>query len=424
MMAMAEPMPPQGVPLSEEDHAILELECPTVAGHTMKVVVIGEGAPSVDRVRERVAERIDATPQLTWRLGGSDGAPVWVPDPRFDPAAHVIEVAGEIDRAELPRAAAEVFERRLSRERPLWRIDAFGLRDGGRALIWRLHHALADGTAAMRFARGLLWDASGGSGRDRPTPPHAPHAHPDQQRRRGHLAAFLRREFAESVHRPPFDAEIGTRRAIEAVAVPLAPLHDAAKARGATLNDAVLSLVAGALGRWLEHHHGALGSVRLRVPVSLHHEGDHAGNRDSFFTLAAPLGEPDPLLRLEQIHAATAERKQEHDAETLEQLIERLGGISSRLAGFARRLEASPRSFALSVSNVPGPREPVSVLGAAVDQMFSVAEIGERHALRVSVISLADQLCFGFCADPAVVEDLSEMAQGIEAEAEALIASA
>jgi diacylglycerol O-acyltransferase / wax synthase len=411
------------VPLSKEDRAILDLEGPTVAGHTMKVVVIGPGAPSVEQLRGRVAERIGRTPQLTWRLGGSSERPVWVADTGFDPAAHVVEgPGGGLSREDVPRAAAEVFERRLDRGKPLWRIDAFALRDGGRALVWRLHHALADGTAAMRFARGLLWDGS-----EAPAKPaergRPPHEHPDEVRRRAHLAAFLRREFAESVHRPPFDAEVGTRRVIEAVAIPLDALHDAAKAHGATLNDAVLSLVAGSLGRWLAHHHGSIGSVRLRVPVSLHHEGDDAANRDSFFTISAPLGEADPVWRLEGIREATAERKHEHDAETLEQLIDRLGRLSPRLAGFAKRLEASPRSFALSVSNVPGPREPVSVLGAAVDEMFSVAEIGERHALRVSVISMADQLCFGFCADPAVVEDLGEMARGIEAEAEALIAA-
>jgi diacylglycerol O-acyltransferase / wax synthase len=414
-------------PLSEEDRAILELEGETIVGHTAKLMILDPGAPSLETLQQLVAQRAAATPQLHWRLGGSPERPVWVEAEAFEPAEHVVAGSEQpLARAELPGAVARIFEQRLDRSRPLWRIDALDLLGGGRALVWRLHHALADGTAAMRFARRLLWDTveqagqrvahgSGGRGDD--------HAPGDDERRRAHLMALLRREFAESIHRPPFDAEVGRRRAVQLVSVPIDPLHDAARSRGATLNDAVLSLVAGALGRWIEHHHGKLGDVRLRVPVSLHHEGDDAGNRDSFFTIAAPLGEPDALRRLAAIHAATDERKHEHDAETLESLIDGLARISPHLARFAGRLEASPRSFALSVSNVPGPRDPVSVLGSRVEEMFSLAEIGERHALRIAVVSLGGRLGFGFCADPSVVAGLDEMACGIEAEAAALIAA-
>ncbi|HYI38401.1 MAG TPA: WS/DGAT domain-containing protein, partial [Thermoleophilaceae bacterium] len=73
-----------------------------------------------------------------------------------------------------------------------------------------------------------------------------------------------------------------------------------------------------------------------------------------------------------------------------------------------------PRHFAVNVSNVPGPRTPVSVLGAPVESLHSIAEIGERHALRISAVSMADTLCFGFCADPAIVDDLQAMADGVE----------
>ena len=68
------------------------------------------------------------------------------------------------------------------------------------------------------------------------------------------------------------------------------------------------------------------------------------------------------------------------------------------------RVEAGPRQFALSVSNVRGPAQPVSVLGAPVEHLHFVAEIGERHALRVSVNSFADELSFGLCADPTIVD--------------------
>ena len=180
------------------------------------------------------------------------------------------------------------------------------------------------------------------------------------------------------------------------------PLHDAAKQLdGATVNDAVLAIVAGAVGRWVRERHGDLGTIRLRVPVSLHHEGDDVANHDSFFSVALPLNEPDPVARLRATHAETTERKLDHDAQYHEHLLRELSGLPP-LEHLVSRMERNPRRFALSVSNVPGPREPVSVLGAPVAHLHSIAEIGERHALRVSATSLAGLLCFGLCCRPAI----------------------
>jgi len=421
----------ESVPLQPADRAILDVECETIAGHTCKVIRLGAGAPGVEEIRARVAERIGSAPMLATRLGGDEGTLWWEPWPGFDVERRVraIDVAPLTDD-DLPAAVASLFEQRLDRTQPLWRMDVAPTADGGAVLVWRIHHALADGTAAMRFARELLWDADS-SEQDRKIPASGEKSgparveHPDEARRRRHLTAFLEREFGESIRRSPFDGRIGTRRSVAFASTAMQPLHDAAKdLAGATLNDAVLSIVAGALRRWIEHHHGPLGGVRVRVPVSLHHEGDDAANRDSFFSLHLPLNQADPVERLRAVHRATASRKGQHDAERLEELSERLAGISPRMAGLAKRVEASPRNFALSVSNVPGPREPVRVLGAPVVSLHSLAEIGARHALRVAVVSVAGNLDFGLCADPAIVEDLGAMAAGIEVEAEALVRAA
>ncbi|MBA3260966.1 MAG: DUF1298 domain-containing protein [Thermoleophilaceae bacterium] len=186
----------------------------------------------------------------------------------------------------------------------------------------------------------------------------------------------------------------------------------------------MLTVVAGGLRAWIRDHHGHLGSVRVKIPVSLHHAGDDDGNRDSFFTLALPLGDPDAATRLAAVRAATAARKSDHDAETLDVLMRDLARVSPQLEHLCRRLEASPRTFALNVSNVPGPSRPVAVLGAPVEAVYSIAEIGEHHALRIAVVSLAGQLHFGFCCDPAIVGGIDVLAQGVEAEAAALLAAA
>jgi hypothetical protein len=156
--------------------------------------------------------------------------------------------------------------------------------------------------------------------------------------------------------------------------------------------------------------------------VSLHHEGDDASNRDSFFAVALPLNEPDPIARLAAVREATAVRKADHDAEEMDAVLRDLARVSPQLERFCSRVSRSPRRFAVNVSNVPGPREEVSVLGCPVEALHAIAEIGERHALRVAVVSLADTLYFGFCADPGIVDDLDAMVVGVEEDAAALIA--
>jgi diacylglycerol O-acyltransferase len=247
----------------------------------------------------------------------------------------------------------------------------------------------------------------------------------DDRRRRAHLIGFVRREFAREHGRSPFDGRIGRRREIAFAVVSLDGLRRAAHAlAGATVNDAILSVVAGAVGHWLERRHGSPGDLRVRVPVSLHHEGDVVANRDSFFSLALPVHDHDAVRRLRDVHRATAARKASGDAERMDSLLHGDGPAPPRLQRFISELEDSPRRFAVSVSNVPGPTRPVSVSGAAVRTVHSLAEVGQRHALRIAAQSLAGTLCLGFCADPDVVAEIDVMATAVETEAETLQAAA
>ncbi|MGH9097909.1 MAG: wax ester/triacylglycerol synthase domain-containing protein, partial [Acidimicrobiales bacterium] len=152
---------PESVTLTDEDLAILAKESQTVVGHVGKVIVVGPTLV-VDELRASLERRIAALPSLTRRLGGPPGAPAWVPDPAFRLEDHIVDATGPValTTTDLNCQIAELFAQRLDRSRPLWRIDVLGpLEDGSRVLVWRLHHALADGQTAVRFATALLWDA-------------------------------------------------------------------------------------------------------------------------------------------------------------------------------------------------------------------------------------------------------------------------
>ena len=156
----------------------------------------------------------------------------------------------------------------------------------------------------------------------------------------------------------------------------------------------------------------------------MHHGEEHAGNRDSFFAVEVPLTPVDPGARLRAVHAATKVRKVEHDAETMDALLREMRRVSPGLGRLCERVERSPRAFAVNVSNVPGPRAQVSVMGAQVLSLHAIAEIAEHHAVRVAALSLAGSLFLGFCADPAIVAGVQSMAEASEHEAAELVAAA
>jgi hypothetical protein len=206
------------------------------------------------------------------------------------------------------------------------------------------------------------------------------------------------------------DQHIGPAREVAWTTFPVDRLkrieHGAAER--VTVNDVVLAVIAGALRRWLPQIGGIAEDLRVQCPVCMHareEEKGTLGNKDTFMNLDLPIAEVDPRERLRLINAETRERKLEHDADALYAFFHALARFRPLYRGVTR-LTSGPREFALSVSNVPGPRERALIMGHAVEQFCSFAEPADRHALRVSVLSLGGELAFGLCSDPAAISDL------------------
>jgi len=436
-------------PLSVEDARILALEEGPVRGHTCKLVLL-DGSRGVEQLRAHVGSRLDRERRLGLRLIEGD-APAWAPDPDVEIDRQVRD-AGRVDDEGLRATVGALMAERLPRDRPLWALDVVAVEGGRTALVWRIHHALADGMTAMRMVRRVLLDDEPASDAGAVQPPSAGAAgfaagpgvaehglsvaeregaaHPRQPaisrlaplRLALRVPVALERELARRGAETALDAEIGARRAVAFVDVELDEVKRIAHAlpERATVNDVVLTAVAGGLRAWLEGLDAHPATLRVKVPVSLHHPGDDAGNRDSFICVDLPIDEPDPVARLGAIAAETRARKRDHDAETLDAFFRDLTHLSSSLERFAEHWAESPRVFTLNVSNVPGPHGPLSVLGAPVASLHSLAEIGHRHALRVAVVSAAGRIGFGFCADADAIGSPQPIAAGVAAELSAL----
>jgi WS/DGAT/MGAT family acyltransferase len=239
------------------------------------------------------------------------------------------------------------------------------------------------------------------------------------------LARALRREGEDS----PLDVPIGAHRRVAFVRASLEDFKRvrAAARDGTTVNDVVLAVMAGALRTWLRHRGVEVPHMRVKVPVSMHHgdeEPSAVGNRDSFFFADLPVAEPDPLRRLAAVRRETARRKREGDADALYLFFGDVAHVSRAVERRVERFATSPHSFSLCVSNVPGPRGPRWVLGGEVEAFYSLAEVAQRHGLRVAVFSFCGELSFGLCADADALPDLDVLAAGLDESIADLVALA
>ena len=423
--------------LSLDDAQILRLEGEAIKGHTGKVIVLAPdstGRPaSVTRLRERVAERMGEFPRLSQRVEESRlsmGRPAWVEADEVDLDWHVVDRSAEdpLSEQEFRRAVGELLSERLDHRRPLWRFDALPLIGARIGIVGRIHHAMADGVSAIHLASGLLWDLDAEtpdapatapvpvSTPATPATPTNPAAGAVEERILVRLPSALWRQLRPG-RDTKLDQHIGPAREVAWTSFPIERLkrieHRAAER--VTVNDVVLAVVTGALRGWLPRIGGVADDLRVQCPVCLHAREEvkgELGNRDSFMNVDLPIAEPDPQERLRLISMETRERKLEHDADTLYAFFHALGRFRPLYKGVTR-LTSGPREFALSVSNVPGPRNRAVILGHDVEQFCSFAEPADRHALRVAVISLGGELAFGLCSDPEAIADLDGLSTAL-----------
>jgi diacylglycerol O-acyltransferase / wax synthase len=409
--------------LSPDDAHILNLESPAITGHTLKLVVLEPGPPlDVGALRSAVAARLSSQPRATERVDSSGPAPRWVEVTDFDIDYHVRNrLDGPcVTKADLWRVVSTLMSEHLDRAHPLWTFDVIGpLDDGRQAIAVRIHHAMCDGIAAVRFLGAVLFDAQplAQAGASSPGVHASASAHSRRAEARRMPAAVVR-ELGHPSARSPFDRPITVSRELAFTAAPLGELKaiGASRPTRATVNDVLLTVVAGGLRTWLERHEKIRRHLRAQVPVSLHHRDEDAadlGNRDSFMNVDLPLGVRDPLVMLDLISAQTRERKQLDDADEMYDLLHALGAV--RYVGkAAKRLTNSPREFSLSISNVPGPPTTVEVSGRRVENLFSSSEPAAHHALRISAISCAGDIGIGLCTDPHALPHIAHMAEAVQ----------
>jgi diacylglycerol O-acyltransferase len=443
--------------LASLDTAFLAAEMPGNLLHVMAVMVLDPetipGGYSFAGFRDFIAQRIHRVPPLRRRLEVPFGLarPLWVEDPDLDLDYHVRRAAvpSPGGAREVAALASELDERPLDRSRPLWEMVVVeGLEHGHFAVVAKLHHAMMDGIAGMRHMASLF---SPEPGLDDPGTPgwRQPARVPGDlellagavptllgQPLRGARAGVetLRLAFREALRgirgkaeSPPpaprswLNAPTTPHRTVAYTSLPLLEVKAAARAGSATVNDALLTVIGGAVRRYLDRI-GQLPAEALvaGVPISTHVEGEERANAvaGAFVTLATHL--EDPAARLAAIRDATSQAKRRDSGGMLDSVGPWLEVPSPLVFSlFARaytRLHLADRVTPLCnlvVSSVNGPPEALYFAGARLRGIYPLGPIYDGMALNVTALRCGDAIDVGLVACRGRIRDLWEIADAI-----------
>jgi hypothetical protein len=162
------------------------------------------------------------------------------------------------------------------------------------------------------------------------------------------------------------------------------------------------------------------------VPVNVRDAGAayDFGNRISFIFVELPWEEPAADERLRQIAGATERAKSSGEPAGATTVLDLAAAAPSFLQRAVSRLVASPRTFNVVVSNIPGPQVPMWMLGCRLREAYPVVPLADRHALSVGFTSVDGGAYFGLYADRDAGHDAELLASDIGDELDALRAHA
>lgn len=391
----------------------------------------------------------------------------WEDDPEFDLDNHLIRRAlpSPAGQNELQRLASELAAEPLHPSRPLWRFDFIENYQGGSALVVRIHHCIADGIALVGVMLSMTDTEA-----DAPWPlPTAAKpgidgesanpwlalmdpmtqattaivglttrfwsgyfkllSHPDQMLTVGKHGIGFATELGKLLAMPA-DSQTrfkGKTTSVKRVAwcepIPLTEVKAIGSVLGCSVNDVLLSAVAGALRSYLLQRGDPVDGVEIRamVPVNLRTEKDAGklGNRFGMVTLLLPLHEGNPFARLFEVRRRMTEMKGSYQP-PLTMLLLGISGVAPRIVQ-EKFLDMLANKASAVMTNVPGPRQPLYLAGSRMDQiMFWVPQSGDI-GIGVSILSYNNSVQFGLITDRAFIPDPEAVTPLFHAEFERMV---
>ena len=452
--------------MSAVDTAWLRMDRPT---NLMMIVGVMVFKQRIDfgRLRNTIEERLVGRYRRFRQCAVQEIAGAWwQDDPDFDLDAHLTRRALPADagKQELQALACELVVQPLNPGKPLWHFDLIEDYDGGSAIVVRIHHSIADGIALVGVILSLTDLAPEPAAPKRFAPePEATDADGPPggllETLAGALAAAIRMgtdlggkvldlasssdrlsdygkhgiglltELAKLLAMPPDSATSlkGKTSTVKHVAwsdpMPLAEVKAMGKALGCSVNDILLSAVAGALRAYLLQKGESIRDVGVRamIPVNLRSAGDEGtlGNRFGLGTLLLPLHEGNPFTRLLLVRERMNELKSSYQPPLTLGILAAVGVAPKMVQQQFLDILAAKASTVMT--NVPGPKQPLYLAGSRLEQcMFWVPQSGDI-GVGVSILSYNDNVQFSLITDHHFVPDPQTITPLFAAEFETMM---
>jgi diacylglycerol O-acyltransferase len=442
--------------LTALDNSFLALERPNAYMHVASTMIMHagplkkpDGGIDALAIRRLVESHLHMIPRYRQKLEWIPlfNHPVWVDDPRFKLDYHVRHTAlpRPGNDEQLKALSARIMEQHLDRRRPLWEMWIVEGLEGDRfAIINKVHHCMIDGVSGVDILRVLMSMTPEVELHDSPAyiPRRAPSTTELLQHEVARQASLPLRVLsgvshvvaeAEDIRRnlvtgarqvgtalggslrpavaTPLNDEIGPHRRFDWLVMSLDEIKTVRKSLGGSLNDIVLTVVTGAVRRFLKRRQcdpARIHPFRVMAPVSVRNDDERGqlGNRVSAWLVDLPIDEADPRKQLDRVSRITNDLKNARGAVAAEILTQAAEWTPSTLLSLAGRNVSRWLPFNMVVTNVPGPQFPMYMMGAEMETTFPHVPLTDNLGLGIALMSYNGRLCWGFNADYDLVPDL------------------
>jgi len=374
--------------------------------------------------------------------------PYWEFDPDFDIDAHLHRIAlpSPGDQRALEELVNDFMSTPLDFSKPLWQFHLIENYGEGCALLCRLHHCIADGIALVRVLLDLTEDGpANGIGEENSETPGETESNqvrddaddgrtpstygqkaesfltqgvdflsdPERVRESAKLGAESSKALAHLLLLTPdpktsFKGKLGVRKRCSwSKPIPLARIKEVGKIAGGTVNDVLLSTVAGAFGRYLRRKGEAIGGLDFRaiVPVNLRPLDEELtlGNSFGIVFLSLPIGIDDPIERLHELKRRMDAIKGTPEAIVAFGILNAIGIAAPEIEDIV--VDIFGKKGTAVMTNVPGPREVRYLAGKPIRGVMAWVPQSGRLGLGVSIISYAGEVLVGIATDAGLTPD-------------------
>jgi diacylglycerol O-acyltransferase len=460
--------------ISGQDATFLYAESPTSPMHIATLTIV-EGSIEFNNFKEIVASKLHLIPKFRKKLLNVPlnlDYPYWVDDPNFDIDLHInrLKLPDPANWKTLREMTSSIFSSPLDLRRPLWSIDFIeGLDEvsqvpkGSIAIVSKIHHVMIDGSSGVGIMS-ILFDKNEEDKNKKPSPPkpYEPEPLPDEinllikstygffknplkvPKLIGETAySFLKvkmnsqlkvkKTSLKSTYSTPktiFNESVSPKRTWGTAILSFDRVNALRKNMDVSVNDLILAICAGAIRRYLEEREKLpVQPLVANVPISIRVKGEEQKMNNQISNMLVKIGThiKNPIERLEFIYEQTSLGKSKHKAVGAKALSKMADAVPFGLANLAASLyskynikEFHRPPFNVTITNVPGPQNPLYLKGHKVVGIFGLTPVLDGFGLIIAAFSYNGLVSITTTSDAKTMPDADKFSRYIRESANEL----